>query len=107
MGNQPMPEQMVTAPRTFCEKNSLKFPTKTGRPPISSSKEILALIVFWQILKVRIFSAFHHGKLRKAWTEFSTKLPENGGGDRSMFRQLSTAKAVIAVGVVVLKIFPI
>jgi hypothetical protein len=79
MGNQPTLEQIVIAARSFCEKNALKFPAKTGRPPILSFSEILALLIFWQILKVKTFFAFYHGQLRKALEEFFPKLPEYSG----------------------------
>jgi hypothetical protein len=46
MGNQPTLEQIVIAARSFCEKNALEFPAKTGRPPILSFSEILALLIF-------------------------------------------------------------
>jgi hypothetical protein len=44
IGNQPTLEQIVIAARSFCEKNALKFPEKTGRPPILSFSGILALL---------------------------------------------------------------
>jgi hypothetical protein len=70
MSKQPTPEQIVIAERTFCEKNAPKFPAKTGRLPILSFSEMLALLVFWQILKIRTFFAFYHAQLRKTLEEF-------------------------------------
>jgi hypothetical protein len=63
----------------FCEENSLKFPAKTGRPPILSFPQVLALLIFWQTTRVRTFSAFYHGPLRGIVKDFFPKLPEYSG----------------------------
>jgi hypothetical protein len=63
----------------FCEENSLKFSTKTGRPPILSFSQLLTLFIFWQISQVKTFFAFYHGPLRKTLEEFFPKLPEYSG----------------------------
>jgi hypothetical protein len=57
----------------------LRFPARTGRPPILSFPQILALLIFWQNTRVRTFSAFYKGPLRKALGEFFPKLPEYSG----------------------------
>jgi hypothetical protein len=37
---------------------------------------MLALLIFWKILRIRTFFAFYNGQLRKALEEFFPKLQE-------------------------------